>query len=78
MGDTQERFRLFAVRADANNQLVVDLDVVDLRLASQMVCVGRTKLNQLCRDGLLDRRHIGRKSVVTVASIKEFLARLPH
>jgi hypothetical protein len=50
--------------------------LVDLVEARRLLAVGKTKLNDLCNAGDLDRLHIGRKAVVTMDSILRFIARL--
>jgi hypothetical protein len=50
--------------------------LVDLKEAMRQLSVGKTKLNDLANAGLLDRKHIGRRSVITMASIHEFVSLL--
>jgi hypothetical protein len=54
----------------------IEAEVVDLRDARRLLAVGRTKLNAMMRAGQVERRKIGRKSVVTVESIRRFVASL--
>lgn len=44
--------------------------------ACRLLSIGLTKLNELCNAGDLDRRHIGRKAVITMESITAFIERL--
>lgn len=39
--------------------------LVDLPEARRLLAIGKTKLNDLANAGHLDRRHIGRKALVT-------------
>lgn len=50
--------------------------LVDLPEARRLLSVGKTKLNDLCNSGDLDRQHIGRKAVITMKSIVAFIERL--
>jgi hypothetical protein len=50
--------------------------LVDLSEAMRLLSIGKTKLNDLCNAGHLDRLKIGRRSVVTQDSILRFIARL--
>ena len=50
--------------------------LVDLPEARRLLNVGKTKLNELCNAGDLDRLHIGRKAVITMASIVALVERL--
>jgi hypothetical protein len=38
--------------------------------------IGKTKLNQLCNSGDLDRRKIGSRTIITMASVEQFLERV--
>jgi hypothetical protein len=40
--------------------------------------IGRTKLFELIRDGRVDARKLGRKTLITDASLRGFLASLPR
>ena len=50
--------------------------LADLPEARRLFAVGRTKLNDLCNAGDLNRLHIGRKAVITMESILAFIASL--
>ena len=50
--------------------------VVSMKAAREMLAIGKTKLGELCKDGQLDRPHIGRHAVVTAASIRAYVERL--
>jgi hypothetical protein len=50
--------------------------MVSVKMAGHMLSLGKTKLFELCKDGQLDRRHVGRKAVITVASIRAYVERL--
>ena len=45
---------------------------VALTEAMRLIGVRKTKINELCNEGKIDRRHIGKRGVVTVESIKRF------
>ena len=46
---------------------------MSLKVAGAMIGVGKTKINELCAPGALERKHIGRRAVVAVASILRFI-----
>jgi hypothetical protein len=52
------------------------IELVPLTDAMKMLGIKKTKLNELAKDGRLDKRHIGRKAVITVESIRRFAASL--
>ena len=50
--------------------------LVTLADARRMLSIGKTKLNDLCRNGHLDRQHIGARPVITMEFIVAFVASL--
>jgi hypothetical protein len=54
----------------------ISIELVPLTDAMKMLGIKKTKLNELAKDGRLDKRHIGRKAVITVESIRRFIASL--
>ncbi len=50
--------------------------LVTLPEAMRLLSIGKTKINDLCNAGEIDRHHIGRKAVVTMDSIRRFIAGL--
>lgn len=50
--------------------------LISLAEARRILAVGKTKLNQLCNAGRLDRRHIDGRAVVLYASVLRFVAEL--
>lgn len=54
----------------------VPVQLVDRPEAMRLLSIGRTKLNDLCNSGDLHRLHIGRKSLITMQSILNFIVRL--
>ena len=47
---------------------------VSVGVASRMSGVGRTTINEAIRNGMLDSTTVGRRRLVTVASLKRFLS----
>ncbi len=54
----------------------ISIELVPLVDAMRVLGIKKTKLNELAKDGHLDKRHIGRKAVITVESIRRFIASL--
>ncbi|WP_394658808.1 hypothetical protein [uncultured Novosphingobium sp.] len=46
--------------------------LVDTKTTRALLCIGSTTLFQYLREGVLERRKAGRKTLVTLASIKAF------
>lgn len=55
-----------------------DLTLIPRKAAFGMLGVGPTKGHELINAGALDARKIGEKTVITMASIRRFVASLPR
>lgn len=50
--------------------------LVSLPESRRLLSIGKTKLNDLCNDGQLERVHVGSHALITMTSIKAFIERL--
>lgn len=51
---------------------------VDIREAQRLSNIGRTRLYDAIRDGKVEARKAGRRTLVIVASLEKFLDSLPR
>ena len=54
----------------------ISIELVPLVDAMRVLGIKKTKLNELVKDGALVKRHVGRRAVITMESIKAFIASL--
>ena len=55
-----------------------DIALVPVSKAHETLGIGRSKLYELAREGRLEMVHLGRRALVTKASIKAYVASLPR
>jgi excisionase family DNA binding protein len=57
---------------------VSDRKLLTVKQTTETCSFGRTKAYELIRDGRLDARKVGRRTLITVASLERFIASLPR
>ncbi len=50
--------------------------LVTLPEAQRLIGIKMTKLNQLCREGHLEKVHVGKRALISMTSIERFIASL--
>jgi excisionase family DNA binding protein len=60
----------------SDETIIIEPLAVTIQDACAMIGVKRTKLYALCEAGEIELRKIGRRSVITMASLKKFIANL--
>lgn len=59
------------------NVVSIEPLALNVRSAAAYIGVGRTKIFELIAEGKIDARKAGTRTLVTVASLKAYLASLP-
>jgi excisionase family DNA binding protein len=53
---------------------VAEPELIDVDAASRMVALGRSKVAALCREGAIPSIHVGRRVLIPVAGLREWVA----